>query len=70
MEGVFLEVEGEDVMEKAIGGEKASDGFFCRGSGKAGLRTPRDRTEQGGGRDEVEGWESRVMICIWGRGVS
>lgn len=48
MEGVFLEVEGEDVMEKAIGGEKASDGFFCRGSGKAGLRTPRDRTEQGG----------------------
>ena len=47
MEGVFLEVEGEDVMEKAIGGEKASDGFFSRGSGKAGLRAPRDRTEQG-----------------------
>ena len=47
MEGVFLEVEGEDVMEKAIGGEKASDGFFCRGSRKAGLRTPRGRTEQG-----------------------
>ena len=69
MEGVFLEVEGEDVMEKAIGGEKSSDGFFCRGSGKAGLRTPRGRTEQGG-IDEVEGWESRVMICIWGRGVS
>lgn len=32
MEGVFLEVEGEDVMEKAIGGEKASDGFFFVGA--------------------------------------
>ena len=54
MEGVFLEVEGEDVMEKAIGGEKASGGFFCRGSEKAGLRTPRDRTEQRG-REQVRG---------------
>lgn len=32
MEGVFLEVEEEDVMEKAIGGEKASDGFFFVGA--------------------------------------
>ncbi len=48
MEGVFLEVEGEDVMEKAIGGEKTSDGFFCRESGKAGLRTPRTERSRGG----------------------
>ena len=36
MEGVFLEVEGEDVMEKAIGGEKASDGFFVGAVGRRG----------------------------------
>ena len=33
---MFLEVEGEDVMEKAIGGEKTSDGVVVGAVGRRG----------------------------------
>ena len=43
---------------------------FLWGQWEGGVENPERPNGAGGRRDEVEGWESRVMICIWGRGVS